>query len=146
MPAAYNPVIDFSANINGLTTVSTEYIGRYNAYEWKTLFIAIDVADDINILTNYKIQNTDDEFGGPFFTAAVAYGKEGHTYPHLVNTNLPQNYPAYITYFSFLTKTTQFKFSSIFWERLISKYSLSIEPNLTMYNSHGPTVKQGFIN
>jgi hypothetical protein len=138
LPAAYNPVIDFSSNINGLTTVSAEYIGRYNAYEWKTLFVAIDVADDINILSNYKIQNTDDEFGGPFFTAAVAYGKEGHTYPHLVNTNLPQNYPAYITYFSFLTKTTHFKFSSIFWERLISKYSLSIEPNLTMYNSHGP--------
>jgi len=138
LPTAYKPVIDFSANINGLITVSTEYIGRYNAFEWKTLFAAIDVAEDINILTNYKIQNTDDEFAGPFFTAAVAYGKEGHTYPHLVNTNLPQNYPAYITYFTFLTKTTQFKFSSIFWERLISKYSLSIEPNVTMYNSHGP--------
>jgi hypothetical protein len=138
LPPVYNPTIDFPSNIEGLTTVSEEYIGRYNAFEWKTLFVAIGVADDINILTNYKIQNTDEEFGGLFFDAAVAYGKEGHEHPNLVNTNLPQNYPAYITYFSFLTKTTQFKFSTIFWDRLISKYSLSIEPNMTIYNSHGP--------
>lgn len=138
LPKAYTPIIDFSSSISGLTTVSAEYIGSYNAYEWKTLFVAIDVADDINILLNFKIQNTDVEFGGPFFSTAIAYGKEGHAYPHLVNTNLTTNYPAYITYFSFFTKTTQFKFSTIFWERLISKYSLSIEPNSTVYNSHGP--------
>lgn len=138
LPNFYNPVIDFPSAINGLTTVSPEYIGKYNAFEWKTLFVSIDVADDVNILLNYKVQKTDNEFSGAFFSEAIAYGKEGHTYQHLVNTDLPQNYPAYITYFTFFTKTTNYKYSLLFWDRLINKYILSVEPNTIEYNSHGP--------
>jgi hypothetical protein len=134
LSAAYNPVIDFSLNINGLKTVSEEYIGRYNPYEWKTLFVAIDVIEDINIIKNYKVSNTDNNIMASFFNEAVIFGKEGHTYPHLVNIN----HPAFITYLTFLTKTVQFNFSSIFWERLISKYSISIEPNLTLRGNYGP--------
>lgn len=133
--ADYNPIIDFTSHINGIKIVSTTYVGRYNGYEWSKLFVAIDVANDINIIINYNISNTDNDFDNSFFNEAVAFGKEGHSYPHLVRST----YPAFITYFTYLVKTVQFNFSLIFWERLISKYSLSIESKLTLAGNYGPS-------
>ena len=46
------------------------------------------------------------------FTAAVAYGKEGHTYP-FANTNLPQTILLYIS-ISFLTKQLSLNFLQYF--------------------------------
>jgi hypothetical protein len=137
LPAAYNPVIDFSANINGLTTVSTEYIGRYNAYEWKTLFIAIDVADDINVISNYKVFKTSNTLNEGYFIEAVNYSKSGHNYPHLIKATHIE--PFYITYFTFLTKTLNFQYSLVFWDRLISKFNLSFDSKTSIRDNCGPS-------
>jgi hypothetical protein len=134
LPGIYNPTIDFPSIISGLTTVSADYIGEYNAYEWKTLFVAINVAEDINVIPNYKVFKNDNILEEEYYTEALNFAKNGHAYPHLIKDIKP----FYITYFTFLNKIIHFNYSTIFWNRLISKFELSIESKTTIRDNCGP--------
>lgn len=127
---SFLPKIDFNKFFKDLNIVSSDYIGKYDVFEWKSFFVKLNVSDDINFIKSYKIDGK--SFDADYQKVAVEdLKKYKHTYPHLLRGN-----KFVISYFSFFQDTIKYDYAKVFWDRLVEKYSISYSGDKTLNSSY----------
>jgi hypothetical protein len=141
--ADYRPEIDFNKYLDNVAVVTKDYIGSYDAFEWKSFFIKINVSDDINFIKYYKIRGED--FGADYKNFAVERAKRlDHEHPHLLKGHFFN-----IGYFSFFNDILKYAYSKVFWNRVIEKFTLTFEKIATVksgYTKESMEVEQYKLN
>lgn len=125
---SFNPTTDFSKVLPNESYLTDDYLSISNVYKCKLFFKQLNVIDDIEFIKSSKKLSS--ELPVEYVNASNSFAKNGHDYPHLIGVYYPNtpysNVPYYLQSFSFLEHSNKLVFSELFWDRVFSKYQLTI--------------------
>ena len=126
---AYNPTTDFSKVLPNESYLVEDYLSISSSQECKKFLKLINVIDDIEFINSSKKRSS--ELPEKYVENANNFAKEGHSYPHLIGVFHPNSPTLKVSYylqsFSLIEQTNKLDFSQLFWERVFSKYHLTID-------------------
>lgn len=128
LSVAYNPVIDFTVILPNEPYLANDYLSLSSAQECKLFFKQLSVIDDVEFIkTSIKLSS---ELPVEYVNTTNRFAKDGHSYPHLIGVFHPNEPSLEVSYFlqsfSLLENTNKASFAELFWERIFTKYHLSI--------------------